>query len=185
MLIVENQASPLDDSFIKPTPSSRISSRSVLEPKTGSPTSACSRSLSLSRRILKSERASRLLRRRTSCDWPKLLRMNLAPSWIPLPCSRSKPSVSTSTSEKPVSWGLPDSLLPRRYKRQSLNILGCIHRYIRIKKASKAERRNICPHVAFFAGKSAPGYYIVCFTPQQFDPLLMLLNCYSTQRPRP
>ncbi|KAI5452290.1 Non-essential glycogen phosphorylase [Naganishia albida] len=46
------------------------------------------------------------------------------------------------------------------YKRQSLNILGCIHRYLRIKKASKAERRNICPHVAFFAGKSAPGYYI-------------------------
>ncbi|KAJ9110464.1 hypothetical protein QFC19_001590 [Naganishia cerealis] len=47
------------------------------------------------------------------------------------------------------------------YKRQSLNILGCIHRYLRIKKTTKAERRNICPHVAFFAGKSAPGYYIV------------------------
>jgi starch phosphorylase len=51
---------------------------------------------------------------------------------------------------------------PYRYKRQSLNILGCIHRYLKIKQTPKAERRNICPHVAFFAGKSAPGYYIVC-----------------------
>ncbi|KAJ9097299.1 hypothetical protein QFC21_004968 [Naganishia friedmannii] len=46
------------------------------------------------------------------------------------------------------------------YKRQSLNILGCIHRYLKIKQTPKVERRNICPHVAFFAGKSAPGYYI-------------------------
>ncbi|KAL1406048.1 Non-essential glycogen phosphorylase [Vanrija albida] len=46
------------------------------------------------------------------------------------------------------------------YKRQTLNIFGVIHRYLRIKKATPAERKKIAKHTAIFAGKAAPGYYI-------------------------
>lgn len=46
------------------------------------------------------------------------------------------------------------------YKRQTLNIFGCIHRYLQIKKATPAERKKIVKHTAIFAGKAAPGYYI-------------------------
>ncbi|KAJ3297376.1 Non-essential glycogen phosphorylase [Borealophlyctis nickersoniae] len=46
------------------------------------------------------------------------------------------------------------------YKRQFMNILGVIHRYERLKKMSKADLKNVVPHVVIFSGKSAPGYYI-------------------------
>lgn len=45
------------------------------------------------------------------------------------------------------------------YKRQQLNILGVISRYIRIKSASPEERSKILSKVVIFGGKSAPGYY--------------------------
>lgn len=45
------------------------------------------------------------------------------------------------------------------YKRQQLNILGVISRYIKIKNSSKEERSKILPKVVIFGGKSAPGYY--------------------------
>lgn len=44
------------------------------------------------------------------------------------------------------------------YKRQTLNIFACIHRYLTIKSMTRAERQKVTPHVAFFAGKAAPGY---------------------------
>jgi starch phosphorylase len=44
------------------------------------------------------------------------------------------------------------------YKRQLLNILHVIHRYLTIKKATDAERNEIVPRVVIFAGKAAPGY---------------------------
>ncbi|ESK91479.1 glycogen phosphorylase [Moniliophthora roreri MCA 2997] len=50
------------------------------------------------------------------------------------------------------------------YKRQTLNILGVIHRYLTLKKMSPAERKKINPRVVFFAGKAAPGYYIAKLT---------------------
>lgn len=43
------------------------------------------------------------------------------------------------------------------YKRQSLNILGVIHRYLTIKALSPEERTKVVPRVVLFGGKAAPG----------------------------
>ncbi|KAJ1561671.1 Non-essential glycogen phosphorylase, partial [Cladochytrium tenue] len=45
------------------------------------------------------------------------------------------------------------------YKRQFMNILGVIHRYLTLKKMSAEELEKEVPKVVIFAGKSAPGYY--------------------------
>jgi starch phosphorylase len=45
------------------------------------------------------------------------------------------------------------------YKRQLLNILGIIHRYLWIKKLPLAMREKVVPKVCIMAGKAAPGYY--------------------------
>lgn len=45
------------------------------------------------------------------------------------------------------------------YKRQQMNIFGVIHRYLRLKSLSPAERAKVLPRVSIFGGKSAPGYY--------------------------
>lgn len=50
------------------------------------------------------------------------------------------------------------------YKRQTLNILGIIHRYLKLKKMTPAERKKVNPRVVFFAAKAAPGYYIAKLT---------------------
>jgi len=50
------------------------------------------------------------------------------------------------------------------YKRQTLNILGVIHRYLTLKKMTPEERKKVNPRVVFFAGKAAPGYYIAKLT---------------------
>ncbi|KAG8941623.1 Non-essential glycogen phosphorylase [Tulasnella sp. 424] len=46
------------------------------------------------------------------------------------------------------------------YKRQSMNILGVIHRYITIKGLSEKDRKNVVPRVILFGGKAAPGHYM-------------------------
>lgn len=46
------------------------------------------------------------------------------------------------------------------YKRQQLNIFGVIHRYLKIKAMSPAERKNMVPRVSIFGGKAAPGYWM-------------------------
>jgi starch phosphorylase len=46
------------------------------------------------------------------------------------------------------------------YKRQQLNILGVIHRYLEIKSMSPEERKQVMPRVAIFGGKAAPGYWM-------------------------
>ncbi|EJD43559.1 glycosyltransferase family 35 protein [Auricularia subglabra TFB-10046 SS5] len=46
------------------------------------------------------------------------------------------------------------------YKRQTLNILGVIHRYLTLKSLSPADRKKVNARAVFFAGKAAPGYYI-------------------------
>ncbi|KAH9943655.1 glycogen phosphorylase [Amylocystis lapponica] len=43
------------------------------------------------------------------------------------------------------------------YKRQTLNIMGVIHRYLTLKAMTPAERKKVNPKVVFFAGKAAPG----------------------------
>ncbi|KAJ7213287.1 glycosyltransferase family 35 protein [Mycena rebaudengoi] len=50
------------------------------------------------------------------------------------------------------------------YKRQTLNILGVIHRYLTLKSMSAAEKKKVNPRVVFFAGKAAPAYYIAKLT---------------------
>ncbi|TFY73832.1 hypothetical protein EWM64_g10180 [Hericium alpestre] len=50
------------------------------------------------------------------------------------------------------------------YKRQTLNILGVIHRYLKIKKMKPAERKKVNKKVVFFAGKAAPAYHIAKLT---------------------
>ena len=46
------------------------------------------------------------------------------------------------------------------YKRQQLNILGVIHRYLTIKAMSPEERKKVQPRVSIFGGKAAPGYWM-------------------------
>ncbi|KAF8903189.1 glycogen phosphorylase [Mucidula mucida] len=50
------------------------------------------------------------------------------------------------------------------YKRQTLNILGVIHRYLSLKAMSPKDRKRINPRVVFFAGKAAPAYFIAKLT---------------------
>ena len=46
------------------------------------------------------------------------------------------------------------------YKRQFLNCLYCIHKYLTIKKMSLEEKSKLNKRVTFFGGKSAPGYIL-------------------------
>ncbi|KAI9760375.1 MAG: GPI inositol deacylase [Chaenotheca gracillima] len=46
------------------------------------------------------------------------------------------------------------------YKRQQLNILGVIHRYLTIKAMTAEERKKLAPRVSIFGGKAAPGYWM-------------------------
>ena len=46
------------------------------------------------------------------------------------------------------------------YKRQQLNIMGVIHRYLTIKAMSPDERKKLAPRVSIFGGKAAPGYWM-------------------------
>ncbi|KAH8921360.1 glycosyltransferase family 35 protein [Atractiella rhizophila] len=50
------------------------------------------------------------------------------------------------------------------YKRQSMNILGCIYRYLELKKMNPKDLKDVAPRVSIFAGKAAPGYYIAKLT---------------------
>ena len=44
------------------------------------------------------------------------------------------------------------------YKRQFMNILYVIHRYLELKSLSVEERNTTVPRTVMFAGKAAPGY---------------------------
>jgi len=46
------------------------------------------------------------------------------------------------------------------YKRQFLNLLGVVHRYLALKSMKPEERKKVPARVVFFAGKAAPGYYM-------------------------
>lgn len=46
------------------------------------------------------------------------------------------------------------------YKRQLMNILGVIYRYLKIKSSTEDARKNIVPRTVIFGGKAAPGYFI-------------------------
>ncbi|KAF1811546.1 glycogen phosphorylase-like protein [Eremomyces bilateralis CBS 781.70] len=67
---------------------------------------------------------------------------------------------STGVSVNPAS--LFDIQVKRihEYKRQQLNIFGCIHRYLQIKAMTPAARKKVMPRVHIFGGKAAPGYWM-------------------------
>ena len=44
------------------------------------------------------------------------------------------------------------------YKRQFMNCIYCIYRYLKLKKMSHDERKKVTKRVTFFGGKAAPGY---------------------------
>eukprot|EP01125_Pyxidicula_operculata_P006695 TRINITY_DN2301_c0_g1_i1.p2 TRINITY_DN2301_c0_g1~~TRINITY_DN2301_c0_g1_i1.p2 ORF type:complete len:435 (-),score=81.04 TRINITY_DN2301_c0_g1_i1:34-1338(-) len=44
------------------------------------------------------------------------------------------------------------------YKRQLMNVLGIMYKYLKVKKMSKEERQHVVPRVHIFAGKAAPSY---------------------------
>lgn len=46
------------------------------------------------------------------------------------------------------------------YKRQFMNILQVIYRYLSLKSMSQEQLANVVPRVVIFGGKAAPGYYI-------------------------
>lgn len=46
------------------------------------------------------------------------------------------------------------------YKRQQLNIFGAIHRYLKIKSLTPAQRKTLAPRVTIIGGKAAPGYWM-------------------------
>lgn len=45
------------------------------------------------------------------------------------------------------------------YKRQTMNILYAIYRYLMIKEMSPEERKKVVPRVIIYGGKAAPGYH--------------------------
>ncbi|RXK39024.1 starch phosphorylase [Tremella mesenterica] len=46
------------------------------------------------------------------------------------------------------------------YKRQTITIFSMIYRYLKIKTATREEKKKMQPWTMIFAGKAAPGYYI-------------------------
>jgi len=46
------------------------------------------------------------------------------------------------------------------YKRQLMNILGVIHRYLKLVDMDEAKLADVVPRVFIFGGKAAPGYYM-------------------------
>lgn len=58
----------------------------------------------------------------------------------------------------------PDSLFDiqikriHEYKRQLMNILYAVHRYLALKAMTPAQRKQVVPRSVLFGGKSAPGY---------------------------
>ena len=70
--------------------------------------------------------------------------------------------ISNSTGVNVSPKALFDIQVKRihEYKRQQLNILGVIHRYLTIKAMSAEERKKLAPRVSIFGGKAAPGYWM-------------------------
>jgi len=62
------------------------------------------------------------------------------------------------------------------YKRQTLNILGVVHRYLTLKALKPEERKKVTPRNVFFAGKAAPGYYIAKLTIRLIVNVARVLN---------
>lgn len=68
------------------------------------------------------------------------------------------------------------------YKRQILNILGIIARYLKIKKTPLSERRHLVPKLCIIGGKAAPGYYIAKLTISFINHVAAVINADADTR---
>lgn len=62
------------------------------------------------------------------------------------------------------------------YKRQSLNILRCIHEYLELKKLTPAECAARTPKLVIFGGKAAPGYFMAKKTIKLINSVANVVN---------
>ncbi len=62
------------------------------------------------------------------------------------------------------------------YKRQFMNALYCIHRYLQIKSMNPNDRKKLVKRVSFFGGKAAPGYVVAKNTIKLINMLSHVIN---------
>lgn len=62
------------------------------------------------------------------------------------------------------------------YKRQLMNILYVIHRYLWIKDMKPEERKNVVPRVTMIGGKAAPGYDVAKKVIKLFNSVAQVIN---------
>jgi starch phosphorylase len=62
------------------------------------------------------------------------------------------------------------------YKRQFMNILGVVHRYLTIKTMTSAEKEKCVPRVVIFGGKAAPGYFIAKLVIKLINSVAQVIN---------
>ena len=66
------------------------------------------------------------------------------------------------------------------YKRQLMNIIWCVHRYLMIKDTPQHERAaKFVPRVVMIGGKAAPGYYNAKVIIELINRVSMVVNCDS------
>ena len=63
------------------------------------------------------------------------------------------------------------------YKRQFMDILYCIHRYLKIKKMSNDQKQKLNKKVSFFGGKAAPGYALAKNVIKLINMVANVVNC--------
>lgn len=69
------------------------------------------------------------------------------------------------------------------YKRQLMNILAVIHRYLRLQAMSPAELAGMVPRVVIFGGKAAPGYYMAKLVIKLINDVAEKVNSNPTTAP--
>lgn len=69
------------------------------------------------------------------------------------------------------------------YKRQLMNILGVIHRYMELKRKSVQERELEVKRTVIFGGKAAPGYYAAKLVIQLINNVANVINKDPDTRP--
>ena len=62
------------------------------------------------------------------------------------------------------------------YKRQLMNALYCIHRYLTLKAMKPEDREKCVKRVSFFGGKAAPGYQVAKHTIRLINQIANVIN---------
>jgi starch phosphorylase len=91
-------------------------------------------------------------------DDPKLVRKFIS---VKQACKQQLQHYIEKTQGIHISTNAMYDVLVKRiheYKRQLMDIIYVIHRYLQIKGMNEEQRRHIVPRVVFIGGKAAPGY---------------------------